>query len=47
MKDMKKSKLKRILKKAVDEKAFEKLTVLKNGHSKVMNLKYSKLKMQN
>ena len=47
LKDIKKSKLKRILKKAVDEKAFEKLTDLKNGHSKVMNLKYSKLKMRN
>ena len=43
---MKKSKLKKLLDKAVEDKAFEELQLQKGKHSKVMKLSYSKLKMQ-
>ena len=43
---MKKSKLKKLLDKAVEDKAFEELQLQKERHSKVMNWNYSKLKMQ-
>ena len=46
IKEMKKSKLKKLLDKAVEEKAFEELQQKKGKHTKVMNLSYSKLKMQ-
>ena len=42
---MKKSKSKTLLNKTVEEKAFVELKHKKEGHSKLMNLKYSKLKM--
>ena len=43
---MKKSKLKKLLHKAVEDEAFEKLQQQKGGHSKVKKLNHSKLKMQ-
>ena len=46
IKEMKKSKLKKLLDKAVEDKAFEELQLQKGKHSKVMKLSYSKLKMQ-
>ena len=44
---MKKSGLKRLLKKVVADKVFRKLTDKKESHSKVMDLKHDKFKMQN
>jgi hypothetical protein len=46
IKVMKKSELKKILKKMVADVAFERLQKLKENHSKVINLKYHKLEMQ-
>ena len=46
IKNMKKSKLKQIVKKAVQNKAFEELQKLKESHSKVQKLKYKQLEMQ-
>ena len=46
VKEMKKSKLKTILNKAVKEKTFERLNKLKENHSKVSHLKHYKLEMQ-
>ena len=46
VKEMKKSKLKTILNKAVKEKTFERLNKLKVNHSKVSHLKHYKLEMQ-
>ena len=43
---MKKSELKKILKKMVSDTAFERLQKLKENHSKVMNVKHYKLEMQ-
>ena len=47
LKGIKKSKLKRILHKAVEEKTLERLNEIKRKHSKVMGLNHTKLKMQN
>ena len=46
IKEMKKSKLKKLLDKAVEDKDFEELQLQKGRHSKVMKLNCSKLKMQ-
>ena len=46
LKKMKKSEIKNILNKSVKQKAFEKLQKTKKSHSKVMNLKHTKLQMQ-
>ena len=46
IKNMKKAKLKQIVKKAVQNKAFEELQKLKESHSKVQKLKYKQLEMQ-
>ena len=47
IKELKKNKLKRIMNKAIMNKAFERLMKLKESHSKVRNLAFSNLKMQN
>ena len=47
IKNMKKSTLKRMLNKAISKRAFERLIEMKEKHSKLDNLKYSNLKMQN
>ena len=46
IKVMKKSELKKILKKLVSDTAFERLQKLKENHSKIMNVKHYKLEMQ-
>ena len=43
---MKKSELKKILKKLVSDTAFERLQEVKENHSNVMNVKHYKLEMQ-
>ena len=47
IRSMKKTELKRIVNKAITEKAFQRLSGLKENHSKVKNLIYSDFKMQN
>ena len=47
LKEIKKSKLKSILNKAIPEKALERLNEIKKKHSKVMDLEHKELKMQN
>ena len=47
LKNMRKSALKRLLKKVVADKVFKELTDKKESHSKVMDLKHDKSKMQN
>ena len=44
---MSKKELKRIMNKAIVRKAFERLMNIKESHSKVENIVYSNLKMQN
>ena len=46
LKDLQLLLLKKLLDKAVEEKAFEELNQKKRKHSKVTNLNHSKLKMQ-
>ena len=46
IKEMKKSKLKVILNKSINEKAFEDLVKKRENHSKVINMKHKKLEMQ-
>ena len=47
IRNMKKSTLKRMLNIAITKKAFERLLEMKEKHSKLKNVKYSNLKMQN
>ena len=47
IRSMKKTELKRIVNKAITEKAFQRLSRLEENHSKVKNLIYSDFKMQN
>ena len=47
IKVMKKSCLKRILNKAIESKAIQRLNMIKGNHSKVRNISHVKLKMQN
>ena len=47
IKDTTKEKFKAFLKKVIEEKAFEHLSALKETHSKMADLKYRNLKMQN
>ena len=47
IKKMKKMTLKRMLNKAITKKSFERLIAMKEKHSKLKNVTYSNLKMQN